>query len=294
MRSTRLPSAPPRIRLSASANSICALCLRNSQTIHSDATMAMLLNSQRCIPPASCRKLNAAPVLCASTRSNTPRTRRLSPKTKWSVIHALLSWSSTMTSALKPSQRLSIAPLLTAAEQVAHATAADGRMIGIAADVGAVMPAALAFVVQARGDVDVLPGFRRHAMHRGARGDEHETQVIAEARQHIIIIARHIHIDLGRQCRADQPGGARLFKLLVHPGAPGSDLQPCGKRLAIQLRLGQAIPFFDKNAVILPAAQHLPRLFCRKAEYRRHQTHHAVRDVIQRILRGAARGGVPP
>ena len=52
-------------------NSVCALCLRNSQTIHTEATMAMTLNSQRCIPPASLRKLNAAPVLCASTRSNT-------------------------------------------------------------------------------------------------------------------------------------------------------------------------------------------------------------------------------
>src|SRR5574340_741821 len=174
MRSIRLPSAPPRIRLSARANSVCAPCLRNSQTIHRDATMAMMLNSQRCIPPASCRKLNAAPVLCASTRSNTPKMRRLSPKTKWLVIHALLDWSSTITSALKPSQRLSIAPRLAAAEQVAHATAANGRVVGIAAHVFAIMPAALALVVQARGDVDVLLGFRRGAVHRGARGDEHE------------------------------------------------------------------------------------------------------------------------
>src|SRR3989338_4364003 len=110
------------------------------------------------------------------------------------MIHALLSWSSTITSVLRPSQRLSIPPRLAAAEQVAHATAANSRMVGIAAHVFAVMPAALAFVVQTGGDIDVLLGLCRHTMHRGARGDEHEAQVIAQARQYLVILSRGIHV----------------------------------------------------------------------------------------------------
>src|SRR3989338_2492771 len=102
-----------------------------------------------------------------------------------------------MTSALSPSQRLSIPPRLAAAEQVAHAAAANSRMVGIAAHIFAVMPAALAFVVQAGGNIEVLFGFRRHTMHRGARGDEYETQVIAEARQHVVILSRGIHVHFG-------------------------------------------------------------------------------------------------
>ena len=140
----------------------------------------------------------------------------------------------------------------------------------------------------------MLFGFCRNPMHRGARGDEHKAQVDTETRQHIVILPRYIHVHLGGQCRADQPQGARLFQLLVHPGAPGFDLQPCGNRLAIQLRIGQTVPFFEKYTAIIPATQHLPCLLCGKAEDRRDQAHQTVGDVIQRILRGAAGGGIFP
>src|ERR1035438_273054 len=124
------------------------------------------------MPPASFRKLNAAPVLCASTRLNTPSTGKLSPIAKWLVIHALLSWSSTITDALKPSQRLSIFPHLAATIQIAHTATAQRSMVGIAADILAVMPAAITLGMGAGRSHDALLSFSRNAMHGGARSDE--------------------------------------------------------------------------------------------------------------------------
>src|SRR3989338_10000573 len=155
-----------------------------------------------------------------------------------------------MTSALKPSQRLSILPRLAATVQVAHAAPANGRMASVAADILAVMPAALAFVVQTGGNVDVLFGFRRNAMHRGARGDEHETQIVAETRQHFIIIARHIHVYFGGQCRADQSGSARFLQLLVYLRAPGLDLQPGSEALIVERGIRKRVPLAREHAVI--------------------------------------------
>src|SRR3970282_1839465 len=99
MRSIRLPSAPPRMKASARQNSFSVSCLRSNQTINTEATTAMRLNNQSCIPPASLRKLNAAPVLCASTRLKNDVMATLSPKTKWLLIAALLNWSRRMTMA---------------------------------------------------------------------------------------------------------------------------------------------------------------------------------------------------
>src|ERR1035437_5882885 len=149
MRSIRLPSAPPKIRLNAKANNVSLACLRNNQIIETEATTAMVVNNQRCTPPASLRKLNAAPVLCNSVRSNTLSTVRLSKLTKCCVISSLLIWSSMITSALKPVQRLSIVAILASAEQITHAAAAQGRMLLIQTDIFTVMPAAFALVVQA-------------------------------------------------------------------------------------------------------------------------------------------------
>src|SRR5690554_43373 len=64
IRSYRLPSAPPRISASATASSHLSRPRRDSQTSSMTLTpTAMAMKNQRCQPPASDRKLKAAPVL---------------------------------------------------------------------------------------------------------------------------------------------------------------------------------------------------------------------------------------
>ena len=77
-RSQRLPSAPPRI--SARPHISARLPpLRSIQTSTTLATTAMPAKNQRCQPSWSARKLNAAPVLYASTRLKKPVTGNASP-----------------------------------------------------------------------------------------------------------------------------------------------------------------------------------------------------------------------
>jgi hypothetical protein len=63
-RSMRLPTAPPSTRASAQANHFCSPGMRrNQKTMKTLTPIESVANSQRCQPPASRRKLNAAPVL---------------------------------------------------------------------------------------------------------------------------------------------------------------------------------------------------------------------------------------
>ena len=161
---------------------------------------AIAVNSQRCQPSASARKLNAAPELNASTRLKKPVIASCSPdgRRRRSValatgrrrsrdahaqpgpasvrrtrIHAGVSpgvarveRSETRGIVATATTRVSLrstpgygparyaglreAARLAGPVEVGHAAAADRRMRGIDADVGAVVPAALALGVRAR------------------------------------------------------------------------------------------------------------------------------------------------
>ena len=67
MRSTTLPTAPPKIQASANANSFCSECPRSSVTIKMAAPTPMAVKNQRCQPDDWARNENAAPVLCTRT-----------------------------------------------------------------------------------------------------------------------------------------------------------------------------------------------------------------------------------
>src|SRR5512139_1122575 len=147
------------------------------------AATAMAAKNQRCHPAAPARKLNAAPVLYASTRLMKLVTGSSWPSRKSAVIHALVARSATITSAASSSQRhqreLPCAeavmvsavtgsraaagrcvesscelPDLAGAEEVRDAPGAQLRVLRIRTDVGAPVPAALALRVRTRRDAD--------------------------------------------------------------------------------------------------------------------------------------------
>src|SRR5262249_50819473 len=103
-------------------------------------------------------------------------------------IACLLSWSSTTISALRPSQSaspgLGMDSRFPAAVEIGNAAAADFRVGGIRTDIGAVVPAALALGVRARRDLDGSSAIDRACL----RGDQHETQVIAQAAEQFIAL----------------------------------------------------------------------------------------------------------
>ncbi len=102
-RSMTLPSAPPMIIVTAKQNSFCVGWLRIIQTMKAEAARPRPTKNQRCQPEAPARKEKAAPVLCTRTRLKKSVTRRLSPSVKLAMTSVLVSWSSTITSAARPS-----------------------------------------------------------------------------------------------------------------------------------------------------------------------------------------------
>src|SRR5439155_11952109 len=73
------------------------------------------------------------------------------------------------------------APRFTVAEQIAEAAPAQRGVLGVRADVRAVMPAAFALQV-CRGDhVDAFLGLAVNLDYVRRRRDQHELQVVAEA-----------------------------------------------------------------------------------------------------------------
>src|SRR5687767_11488448 len=89
-------------------------------------------------------------------------------------------------------------PRFAGAVQVALAARAEPCRV----DVGAVVPAALAFGVFTGCDLDLDSGILRFA-DGGARGDEHEPQRLAEARQSFIHGTGGGDIKFSRERRAD-------------------------------------------------------------------------------------------
>ncbi|EXI89239.1 MAG: hypothetical protein AW12_01727 [Candidatus Accumulibacter sp. BA-94] len=63
-----LPTAPPRIMVSASESRNSPLWRGRMLTIQAAMPIASAVKNQRCQPPASERKLNAAPGLNTSTQ----------------------------------------------------------------------------------------------------------------------------------------------------------------------------------------------------------------------------------
>src|SRR5258706_7032160 len=108
-----------------------------------DAISANPANTGVCQPGASARKLKAAPRLNTSTRLKKPVTSSRSPAANRASTTHLVARSASRTRAAMPNQgsALGIAARLAGAIQVA--LAAPAQTFGV--DVGAVMPAAIAF-----------------------------------------------------------------------------------------------------------------------------------------------------
>src|SRR5512135_240750 len=148
---------------------------RSSADTTAAATSAMATNNGVCQPGAPARKLNAAPLLKASTRLKKPVMRRRSPGAKLASTAHLLAWSAS------PNQPapLGIRARLPGAEQVRHAAPAELRMRRFGADVSPVVPAALALGVRARRHVDAFGFSARSARHACRRGEQHEPEIVA-------------------------------------------------------------------------------------------------------------------
>src|SRR5438270_10339372 len=139
----------------------------------------------------------------------------MSPGWNTRTTHALVARSSRITTTLTTSQRVHalalrsrMAARLARAFEVGNTARADRRMTRDAAHVGAVMPAALALEVRARGHGDLHAGSVDRVAHLGLRRDEDELQVVAERAQQVAVFGRlAVHPDLGLQRRTDDAGG---------------------------------------------------------------------------------------
>src|SRR5688572_1282891 len=119
---------------------------RSSSTLTTaPAISAKAISTGPCHPGASASRLNAAPLLKASTRLKKPVTARRSPGAKASRTAHLVTRSAAITAADRPNQRASLdmPARLTRPLQVANAAAAERLLVYVRA----VMPATLAFAV---------------------------------------------------------------------------------------------------------------------------------------------------
>src|SRR5882762_8736384 len=249
------------------------------------ATREKTTNSGVCQPGASARKLNAAPLLNTRTRLKKPVSTRRSPGAKLASTAHLATWSATTIAAASANQRqfLGIQPSFAGSVQVAAAAAAERLVV----DVRAVMPAALAFAVQARRDLHARLSAR--AVHAGGGGEHHELEILAEAAEQLVVAAVGVEIGLGPQRRADLAGRAQLLDFLAHGVAQLAQALPLRQQLRAVLRARQRVPGLEENAVVAPSGKHLPELLGGEAQDRRHQPHQAVGDVVERGLRRAPR-----
>src|SRR5213592_1582645 len=282
-RSMRLPSAPPRISASPPQNIGCGGERKSSTLTMTAATREKATNSGVCQPGASARKLNAAPLLNTRTRSKKPLSARRSPGAKLPSTAHLAAWSATTIAAAVANQRqfLGIQPFFAGSVQVAAAAAAERLVV----DVRTVMPAALAFAVQARRDLHAQLCAR--AMHAGGGGEHHELEILAEAAEQLVVAAAGVEIDLGLQRRADLAGRAQLLDFLAHWVAQLAQALPLRQQLRAVLRARQRVPGLEEHAVVALSGKYLPELLGGEAQDRRHQPHQAVGDVVERGLRRA-------
>src|ERR1700741_1207407 len=97
---------------------------------------------------------------------------------------------------------------LAAGKQVADAASAQAFVLGVAANVGAIMPAALAFWRTGGRHADRFVGLA-HFDGLRLRSDEHELEVVAQAGQHVILGLGRLDHQLRLQRRADGARGAQ-------------------------------------------------------------------------------------
>src|SRR5581483_8676863 len=184
------------------------------------ATTAIPANSHRCQPELSARKLNAAPVLYASTKLKKGVTTTGSPDASTSLASHFVAWSARTTAAATIHQvvsRLRKAALtglgmlarLPGPEEIGDAPAAERGMRAIGAHVRPIVPAAGALRMRARRHDDAFFAGRRRRLHGRPRGDEHEAQVVVEAAQELRFLAVRGDVDLGLERRADAAGLAQ-------------------------------------------------------------------------------------
>src|SRR3989442_258842 len=243
-----------------------------------------------CQPGASARKLNAAPLLNTRTRSKKPLSARRSPGAKLPSTAHLASWSATTIAAAVANQRqfLGIQPFFAGSVEVAAAAAAERLVV----DVRTVMPAALAFAVQARRDLHAQLSAR--AMHAGGGGEHHELEILAEAAEQLVVAAVGVEIDLGLQRRADLAGAAQLLDFLAHGIAQLAQALPLRQQPRTVLGARQRVPGLEEHAVVALSGKYLPEFLGGEAQDRRHQPHQPVGGVVERGLRRAAGKRVGP
>src|ERR1041384_6988529 len=210
-----------------------------------------------------------------------------SPGRKRASTVALVSWSMSTTPPASANQRqaLGMAAAFARAAQIDLAAPAERLVV----DVGPVMPAALALAMRARPDFHARLSC---AMHARRRGEHHELEIVAQAREELVVSAVGMKVDFRLQRRADLARRAQRLDLLAYRvsqlGQPGP-LRHEGDGVR---RLRQLVPGLEEHAVIALAGEGLPELLGGERQDRRHQAHEAVRDVIKRALRRAAGGRV--
>src|ERR1700750_12054 len=87
------------------------------------------------------------------------------------------------------------APDFTVAEQIAEAAAAQRGVFGIRADVRAVVPAAVALQILRGDDCDAFFRVAVDLHDARRRRDQHELQVVAEARERVVARAARTDFD---------------------------------------------------------------------------------------------------
>src|SRR3954470_21481464 len=208
-RSTRLPSAPPRISESP-AHSMRRSGERTSSTETTTAApRAKAASSGVCQPASAARKLNAAPLLNTSTRLKKPVSSTRSPGAKRASTSHFVIWSASTIAAAPANQgaALDISSCLARPAQIRPATRAQALVV----DVRGVMPAAVAF--------DVRAGFHLHGrtppLNPGGRGDQQEFELVAEARQPLVVVPLGTQRPLRLQRSADLVLRAQRLDLLA-------------------------------------------------------------------------------
>src|SRR5215470_6528957 len=289
--------------------------------MNSDATTAMAVKSQRCQPSAPARKLNAAPGLKASTRLKNGVRTNDSCGRKLVMIQCFVTWSSTMTPAVTASHarlrtvggatgagevkafcteariagntrfRSCERPRLARSEQVRDAAPAKGWVLGIPANVGAIVPAALALRMRRTRNRE-LEAVRVPVLDLRARSDQHEAQVMAQARERIEVRLAGADDDVGLQRRADLTQFAPLLDAFERRLAYFQDSLPLrNQRSTVRNRRQHVLPLVHEDRRILRIKDR-PGLFGGERENRCHQLQQRIADRDELGLRRAARSPV--
>src|SRR5471032_726289 len=198
---------------------------------------------------------------------------------------------------------LGIVTNLARAADVVHATTADFRVRRVYTNVFTVMPATTALRM---AGLDHLELEARHFGHYGVgrrvsqrrdagrRGDQHETQFVAQLRQvryqSVFGIQRHF----GLQVAADGLGCPQVFHFLVDRDLDRHDPLPVGAvQFKVSRHFAQAfVPGIEHHRFVTLTRQVLPQLVGGEGQDRSDPAHQRFGDVEQCRLAGATRGAV--